>query len=506
MHASDHELIAYLDGELATGERNRTRGHLDSCWHCRTRLASLEREIHRLTVAMDEWQYPDSAWMRESKSRLKLKILAADVEIANCRQARPVWVRRMSVFAAIAAGVVILAVSWLFLRQRGAAGINPEDTISRAIAVEAADYRRPVTQNFRLEIEELRPVQRKIGNELEIWADPISKRFSSRLRASNGKLVHGLWRSSAEKVHIYSASLSKTIRERPMQNAAPSLANLLSEQSLELGGIEAGFVQWLEGRTWDPISFAKGIEQWSSEDGIALRAEEIRVAGAPPLIRISAEKSTRQMVSVWSVSFDSKDYRPKLETIRFTTPERTVELRLTPRMIRPVSEEELSASIFEPEIPAVERTSSVPRPAPHPLQSDASPAFSPPPASESMRKAVLALYVLHRAGACVGEAVHIEEDGGIARIWNPTGQILRGFRSAVDLHSVLVCLPICGERLRFPAAPQRREFDRPLSDVLMDAWALKREAEDFSPSRTDGLPREFREMFAHGTRSYGKLA
>jgi hypothetical protein len=44
-HLDDSDLISYLDGESTRDEQDYARAHLESCWHCRSQLASIETSI-----------------------------------------------------------------------------------------------------------------------------------------------------------------------------------------------------------------------------------------------------------------------------------------------------------------------------------------------------------------------------------------------------------------------------------------------------------------------------
>jgi hypothetical protein len=71
-HLDDSDLISYLDGESTREEQDHARAHLESCWHCRSQLASVETSIE--------------AFLRVRKQVLPEEIPPANVTLAQFRQ------------------------------------------------------------------------------------------------------------------------------------------------------------------------------------------------------------------------------------------------------------------------------------------------------------------------------------------------------------------------------------------------------------------------------------
>ena len=52
-HYNDETLVAYLDRELAEGDRGLVEHHLGECWTCRARASEIEQDIHFVTRAIE---------------------------------------------------------------------------------------------------------------------------------------------------------------------------------------------------------------------------------------------------------------------------------------------------------------------------------------------------------------------------------------------------------------------------------------------------------------------
>src|SRR5689334_2182460 len=115
MHCSDEQLLAHLDGELPVFSRFRVERHLRSCWTCRTRLGACEQEIQKLTVSVDEWQFPTQEWSRDARRRLLRGMQRIEISLAGGPR------RRFAIPALATAAAVLLCVSgWFFWSRRPA--------------------------------------------------------------------------------------------------------------------------------------------------------------------------------------------------------------------------------------------------------------------------------------------------------------------------------------------------------------------------------------------------
>ncbi len=475
MHCSDEELLAHLDGELPPLRHIRVWFHLKSCWRCRTRLDASEQEIHRLAVAMDEWPFPPPEWGPTAEKRLLSRIEEHEDELAKVP-------RRTIRFAIPAAGVAAASLAviaaWHFGIHRANAPIRPVEVIAHAAGVETTLYAQPVHQTFSVQIVQSRPTAKTVDSELQIWSDRSSGRFASRLSGPGGELRHAMWRPAKSREFVYRGGGNRLVERQQHRIEAASLTSLAAN-GLDPDQIESTFLNWMESRSWNPISLSSDISIWAAEDGTVAAAERLTGHDGTPLIRITARRKTRTLVAVLSLDVDSSNYQPRIETIRFETADRTVEFRLAADSIREVSRAELSPAVFRPDPSLEHGTMAMPEGAP----TGGAPSVSLPPARPRLNavdiRELQARYVLHQAGACLGEAVQvIEEPGGfkVMRVGEASGYSAGG-----SMDFVLRALADLRREQPLAVLP-----DSALGVALRHAWALKRLSVFFESRQTPG--------------------
>jgi hypothetical protein len=480
MHCSDEQLLAHLDGELSAFSSRRVQRHLKSCWRCRTRLNACEQQIQRLTVAVDQWPFPPPEWNRDAAQRLNRRLRECESGFA------PSPVRRIRRFAVplSAAAALLLCFSGWFLWTRGPrARLQPAEVIAQVSSVERTIYVQPVQQTFSVEIAEIRPARQTVNAKLQIWSDRDSGRFASRLSAPSGALKHALWRPSSDTEFVYRPAVTaEVLQQHPHREETMSLESL-ADYGLDPGELEGAFMHWLESRSWNPISFASDISRWAAEDGSLATAERMRGEDGTPMIRITAQRRSRKMVAVLTVEVDSSSYWPRLQAIRFETPERAIEFRLAATSIQPIRRTEMAASMFRPEpnVAGEVRTvrPNLPR---HEVPADPSTNERPADALAIDPRAVEAGFVLHQAGACLGESVRISEETGGTRVVRLDNEAA-SYRCELGLEYVLSAL----SDLR-RGQPVRGDTAETRTVALRHAWAMRRLGEDFPARRIAGLP------------------
>ncbi len=497
MHCRNEDLLWYLDGELPILRRFRAGRHLRSCEQCRARLALYEREMLQLNRALDAVSFPGPEWTRDAKRRLNQRLLAFEASFPL--RTSPYfggWALRASLAAA---SVILCFGVWFQWMRDSRPALRPADVIAHASTVEQELYQQPVHQTFSVEIARVRPAPQAVSTHLEIWSDRRTGRFASRLREPGGAVKHALWRPSADAEFLYRPAVSRSIvRQAPHRTEPVSLASL-ADYGLEPAQLEAGFMRWLESRSWSAISFASDISLWSAEDGTILRAERVRGGDGNPAVRITAERKSRRLVAVLSVDIDSNSYRPHMQRLRFETPERAVELRLAATSIRPVAPVEVAANVYspDPKLAAGEFAAVAPRPIvpPSPSLADPRPGEAGVDSPE-----VEAHYVLHKAGACLGQAVRVTADPDGTRVWKlgpGGGASVEGFTTSAGMEFVLGALADLRRRPPTPiddgnlAAPGEA-----LAAALRHAWAIASLAADYPPERLSGMSERSRSVLA----------
>ncbi|MCC7153182.1 MAG: hypothetical protein IT161_01330 [Bryobacterales bacterium] len=417
MHCTDDELLAHLDGELSSLHSGRVSSHLKSCWSCRTRLAQHEHEIHRLTQAMDEWNFPVWGWQEDAKQRLNEKMRAFEVQHAAAPLRRTPF--RWVVLAYVAAAALLLPAGiGAFLWTRSPR-VTPNEAIRGAARFERALYFKPVRQEFSVQIVQIRPAGSTRTSQLQIWSDGADGQFVSRFSDANGSLKQALWRDAPSSEYIYRPSSAANARREQRHRVEDESLTDLAAGGLEPAQIEASFLRWLERRSWRPISFASGVSNWVSADGTTAHAEQILGSKNERMIRVTAERRSRRLVAILNVELDAGSYRPRLQKIRFETPEHTVELSLTALAVNSVSSRDVAAAVQSADpvrVALAHPTITFAPPKPHKLQAPV-PVPAPSTDTESDSIQVTAHYVLHLAGACLGEAVRVTGESGGARVW-----------------------------------------------------------------------------------------
>jgi Predicted transmembrane transcriptional regulator (anti-sigma factor) len=497
MHCSDEDLVAYLDGELPRLRRRRTERHLQSCWQCRTQLAAIEQQIQQLTKEIEDWSFPGPAWIVEGKRRLNSRIREFEARTASAQTIRPKQRRAAqwlwpAAAAATIAGVIIAV--WPVSRTKKTS-VTASAAITRAVAVEKDLYTKPLQQIFEVEIEELRPARKVRSGRLEVWTDHSKGRFASRWIVENGVLKHAIWKPGpGTSDFLYSPAVSKVPVPWTSPSDQPLPLGSLAEYGLDPAQVERAFLRWLESGAGRAISFTSDLAVWSHQDGTILKAERIRQENGPPEIRVTAQRTTRRLTAVLRIDFDSASYRPRLQTLRFETPEHAIEFRLAAKQMRLISSTELKANLFSPE-KRLFLDPAVPILPPAPKESAGSVDLPKTPAglsSDGAFDALEAHYVLHQAGACLGEPVKIEEQRDGVRVQSlGQGPWRESFTSTAGIRAVL------------SAFAELRDAPPPMSDLnegsdagfdttkaLRHAWALARLARRFPASTTENMPPE----------------
>jgi hypothetical protein len=487
MHCSDEQLVAYLDGELWLLARKQVQRHLNSCWSCRTRLADCEREIHSLTRDIEEWPYPGRQWAADAKSQLAagMRRVESTLPPANPSIWRAAFPRPWWSAAAFAITIVAAGTMW-FQRRPVTIEPAPAAAVTRVAAVENTVNSHGVQQTFAVELSELRPARRTQRRNLQIWSDADTGRFASRWTGSSGDLKHALWRPKDGVEMVYNSASRSAMRRSAARSDSSSFDSLAAGE-LSAAEIESSFLRWLESRSWRPLSFASDFLVLSGQDGVEMRAERAVRSDGSASVRITARKATRRVVAMLTLDVDALTFRPRLETIRFETPEQAVELRLTATSITPLPSRDLPSEVFTgPVSEAPVLTAAAENSAPVPENPEIAPSTTPGPDI----RAVEARFVLHRAGACLGEPVEITEVDGRVRIRHRGG----GEDALATVTSLTDVLGALSDLRRSAAgapadAPQFARLDRS-SSMLQHAIALRSLADRFAHAQTGDLGRE----------------
>jgi hypothetical protein len=383
--------------------------------------------------------------------------------------------------AAAAALLLCLSVWFLWPRQ-GNPVLRPVEVIAQVSSVERGIYVQPVQQTFSVEIAQIRPARQTVNARLQIWSDRDSGRFASRLSAPGGALKHALWRPASDTEFVYRPGATAALLKQPAHREQSMSLESLADYGLDPAELEGAFLHWMESRSWNPISFASDISRWAARDGSLATAERMRGEDGRPMIRITAQHRSQKMVAILTVEVDSSSYWPRLQAIRFETPERAIEFRLAATSIQSVRRTDMAAGVFRPE-PSLTREVRATQPVlPRPAAPLDPVSDEPPSGAIALDpRAVEARFVLHQAGACRGESVRVSEEGGGTRVVRLDDEAV-SYRCELGLDSVLSALSDL--RRGQAARPGAGKWNA----ALLHAWAIRRLGEDFPARQIASLP------------------
>jgi hypothetical protein len=430
-HCNDATLIAHLDGELPFYARGWVRRHLTACWPCRLRLSELEEQILNITKLVEEDDLLGPGRIAEARTA----IFSRTNEIATAARVQP-KVRALSMRAGLAAAAVILIALCVKItlgtRQAGSP-VPARDVMTRIAAAEAAPSQGLIHQEFHLIASELRPAPTRREMNLELWSEPSRQRFAARVEDPGGRLRYAIWQPALDRAFAYSEASPARATPISIPGSGDRWNDIvLPRGDLKVTDLEDELIGWLQHRAWRPISLASSVARFASEDGAALTAEETACC-----YRLIARKRVGAIAVEFVVEADKQEYRPRLLSIYYESPDRALELAFRP----------VPASVAR-------AVSFTPPPSLMPVVPDARhttvllPEARQEPVPDLTELEVEVWYALHRAGGCLGEPLEARRtaDGrirveGIVSTLERRDQLLAalaplaGPRLAVDLRS-----------------------------------------------------------------------
>ncbi len=405
-HCSDEALICHLDGELPFYKRRSVRLHLHKCWKCRLRLSEIETQVLEATRSMQQDAFPGP--QRTAEARLKFLASADSVaeQVFGARKQAKATIGWRLAWAAACVAVIGLFILWEFTGREPAPGAAAE-VVNRVQSAEEQAARAPAHQRFRVVARQLRPAAGSRESRLELWSDPGRGRFTTRFSDGTGFLRHAVWQPAPGRQFVYRARTAQVV-SFSRREAEARWDGILLRDGLTLEDLEAGLLTWLENRPWRPVSFASGIAVLATADGAALSVEEIRSDSGQRLIRLRAGKRAGSVTVEFTLDVNERTYKPELQSIRYESPARTLELRLYSEPAGPV----MPVS-FEPPA-SLTKTTPAPASLPPAIRADVQRL---PAAPDTTLLEVEIHYALHRIRACVDEAPEVNRrPGGILNV------------------------------------------------------------------------------------------
>lgn len=486
-HCSDSDLVAYLDGELSWWRRLRVRQHLKACWKCRGRASDQQEQIFDLAARLEASEYPGTFWHLDQQLRLGRNMRRFEaLNGSSPRRLEPRWL----IAAGALAALILASLLWT-PTSPGVRKSTPDasvQTVAAARTFEQRLFRRSVEQTLAVEMEPVR-ASRSGSSRLEIWSDATGGRFASRWTAADGKLKQALWRPAPGREYLLRPHVSNALLHQPGHTGSDQMADFVV--SGISGDLEDAFMHWMESRSWTPVSFAREAAQWMRDAGATPRTERRLAIDGTPQVRIQVERRMNGGLARLTADFSAATFQPQSMTIRFEAGAHVAELRMIAQRVRSIPETEVAA-VSE----SIPQNPILPPPAmdTHRLLAQPSPAG---PADSTLvdvaQRTADAQFVLHAAGACLGEPVVMEEIPGgvrVRRVHGIGGAWPEATSSFTNLHDVLGALADLRDQLGVGPASENPKMQQ----AMAHARALKALGQLFPNRLAAALPERSRRV------------
>ncbi|MDR3698484.1 MAG: hypothetical protein P4L56_02540 [Candidatus Sulfopaludibacter sp.] len=358
-------------------------------------------------------------------------------------------------------------------------------------------YQQAVEQTLAVQVEHVKPVRKATVSQVQIWSDAASGRFVSRWTAQDGSLKEALWRHGAGQEYLLRPLVSRSVTQRTEHHpSSDHITDFLTPETFD--DLESVFMRWMESRSWAPVSFAPEAAEWMSGEGAISRAEFIGGQDGSRQIRIRVERLLNGARATLTVDFDRTTLQPRRMSIWLESGGRVAELQMIAKVIRSVRPYEVDAALPTPEIRKVPYANPI-EAAPEPAEAAGVPVSI---ASVNLaERTTEAQFVLHAAGACLGEPVLVEDTPGGVRVRSGNGRSGRwpgAITSSADLADVLGALAdIRGAEV----LPQNPRIP-PAANALVHARALELLAQRFPRTITSVLPERSRHLLESMLQSH----
>jgi hypothetical protein len=358
------------------------------------------------------WQFPDAQLVAEARCRFHVWQQRFEREFDSDRRpsalaSSSLPLRAATVFSLLVTGIAV------FLQVRS---LSAAEAMAATRKFEREFYHTPLPlhQCLRVVVSQIAPTPLRHAGRVEVWAEPGGSRFSARWRDDRGVLRYGLWKPANGQEWLFDPRLAKRVLPARKSLVEVTSLALVSEHGLELEQIEAGFVDWLQSRRWQPIAFGDELAGFVDREDVVLRAERVRSENGEPSIRLSAHRQAGGGIRVEMVlELAAGTFSPRLQRIRFRNASREIELTLVVERAEAVAPYQVLAAVFRPdaEVIAAPARAKMTAPVAAVLPLVVTPAGDPRAEETPLEvEEIEAEYALHRAGACLGEPIEILRD------------------------------------------------------------------------------------------------
>jgi len=381
-HPSERDLLLYVNGEGGAKLARRVRDHIEGCWSCslkRDRLAgaiaAFMRERETGLGAEDVSETAD----RRFQSRLR-RLAQAE---STCAASRPSPGRHplgSPLQSILALGLVVAIVALFWLRFSSVPSVSAREILHRT---EQAEAGRIAALNEPVVHQQFRVTRRANGQSpqstyLEIWRDPKNNRW--RQETQEAAAVAGV---TSRNLGSKSGSRKETGADHLL---IKELQDVLKSNDMHQNPISAsGFAGW-RSKLKNPV---ESINETLLENGD--KALTITTAAAGPV--------SKNLITKAELVVRRQDWHPVEQRLNISEPDgfRSYDIRETSFEV--VTLGSLGASVFEQTV----------LPSPLALQTSSPDRTLSRSPVDALELEMTLVHLLHQAGACLGEEVHIVE-------------------------------------------------------------------------------------------------
>ncbi len=403
----DQHLLDYLAGELRPEAALDVARHLEICTDCALRADQLCGDIADIERAVEiELPLPP---LRLAAARARLLKEQEAHESGRIAKAPGFYLgaRRSKLALSFAVAILVAGVGVALHSLRDEPGLTATEALAWAHESMPAYSVQPTMTRFQVELTQLTPEILTRRYQLEIWTDPNSGAYASRLEDPDGSLRHAVWQSaSSEPAFAFDRASGQRLNriDTPGRRSHPSLLASMGD-GIECEVLAAGFARWLERRQWHPLRVSRDFALLAASDAT------LRLERSGDAILVVARRQEEDLSAEVILTLDAESYEARSLVVQFWTPEGEAALKLVRNEVRFITASDFDTSVFEARIPVpnTSRVSSSPakRSEPNPQASASRDLWT---VEASVRHA------LHEAGACLGEPVEVEriEDRALA--------------------------------------------------------------------------------------------
>ena len=396
-HPSENELLVYLDGEMDAKSSQRVEAHLKGCWSCRVKREETEHLISAFMKSRASALGESSSSPAGALPRLKARLDQLDSElgapplfvqwIVALRRTRE-WsflsVRWLTVVAASALLIVVL------LRMTSVPPVSAREILERSKQAETQRIQKvagPVVYR-KLEVRRGSSAPRTAQVvSWEIWNDVAHSRFRQRVEDENGQ------RFIAGEIDSEPAMQSSS----QFASAPPVLMEL--QQILRANRMDVRHP--LSGGAYE--SWRRGLHQ-KTEEIIEKELSDGRSAFA--LVTAPIGPFAVNAIIKAELVVRTDDWHPVEQRLEVQARDEVRKYELTETSFDVLALNLLPTSIFADAAPLRAPLTIAPLPVPTLLPEPA----AAPSAGDLIAAEIEARFALHRAKACLGEALEVIRD------------------------------------------------------------------------------------------------